>query len=144
MIYYSNSNHKEQHLTFIGRWNIMTKGHTYIMEQKMKENPGKPLLVFVKITGFDEYTSEQRAEMVKRWALANNIKITIMIIPDIKGIYFGRKVGYEVKEIEVPENIKSISATEVRKKIKENDTSWKDLIANGTENYLEELISKKQ
>jgi hypothetical protein len=39
----------------------------------------------------------------------------VIIIPDIEGVYYGRDVGYKVEQIEAPEEIKQISATQVRK-----------------------------
>jgi hypothetical protein len=38
-----------------------------------------------------------------------------MIIPDIMAICYGREVGYSIEHIEAPEEIKAISATELRK-----------------------------
>lgn len=40
--------------------------------------------------------------------------MSIMSIPDIEGVYYGRDVGYKVERIEVPTEVASISATAIR------------------------------
>lgn len=40
----------------------------------------------------------------------------IIHIPNITGVYYGRDVGYEVERIHLPKEIKTISATEIRRK----------------------------
>jgi hypothetical protein len=39
----------------------------------------------------------------------------IIVIPDIIAICYGREVGYSIEHIEAPEEIKAISATQLRK-----------------------------
>ena len=45
-------------------------------------------------------------------------KIKIIIIPDIESINIGRGVGYDVIEHCPPDEIKEISATAIREKLK--------------------------
>ena len=45
--------------------------------------------------------------------------VRISIIPDIESINYGRGVGYEIIEHEPPETIKTISATNIRKKLRD-------------------------
>ena len=49
-------------------------------------------------------------------------RVKIMIIPDIESVNYGRGVGYDVIEHEPPEQIKRISATEIRKDMRDNGT----------------------
>jgi len=35
----------------------------------------------------------------------NKIKGTILIIPDIEGVYWGRGVGYKLEKVEVDKNL---------------------------------------
>jgi two-component system nitrate/nitrite response regulator NarL len=42
----------------------------------------------------------------------------VIVTPDIEAVCYGRKVGYEIKEIKLDENLEKISATEIRKKEK--------------------------
>ena len=48
----------------------------------------------------------------------NRIKITL--VPNITNICYGRGVGYKIEEIVLSENIQKISATEIRKKMRED------------------------
>ena len=91
-------------------------------------------------TSFDEYSAELRAEIVKTWFEKNGIRGSIAIIPDIEGIYYGRGVGYEIEEIEPPPEIKTISATEIRKMIGEGKEEWKQAVAAGTSDVVERII----
>jgi hypothetical protein len=43
----------------------------------------------------------------------------IVQVPNIVNICYGRKVGYTVEEIVLPEHIQKISATDIRKKMRE-------------------------
>ncbi len=99
MEFYKNVDSQKPHMVFIGRWCPLHKGHTWIIEQKMLENPGKPVLILVRDTNFDEQPAAIRAIIVSEWMKHNKIKGTVMLIPDIEGVYYGRGVGYNVDEI---------------------------------------------
>jgi len=142
MTYYTNVKSQTPHMAFVGRWCPLHRGHTWIIEQKLKENPEKPILVLVRDTEFDEFKAADRAFLVKTWMEANSINGTIVIIPDIEGVYYGRGVGYNVDEIKPPKGIKAISATDIRKKMSAGDESWKDIVAPGTAPILEALLIK--
>ena len=51
-----------------------------------------------------------------------------MIIPDIESVNWGRGVGYEMNEFTPPENIGWISATGIRKSVKDGNDDWKELV----------------
>ena len=135
-IFYSNSDVQEEHLMFIGRWCPLHEGHTWIIEEKMKETD-LPVLILVRSTKYDEIHVEVRSQLIVLWMKEKNIKGTVLIIPDIKGIYYGRGVGYDVEEMIPTKEIKQISATQIREMIKNKDDSWKDLVAQGTQDYIE-------
>ena len=42
-----------------------------------------------------------------------------MLVPNITNISYGRGVGYKIEEIVLPENIQKISATKIRKKMRD-------------------------
>ena len=140
-MYYTNTDSKKPHMAFIGRWCPLHRGHTWIIEQKLKE-VSLPILVLVRDTNFDQFPAEIRAELVRLWMEDQKIKGTIIIIPDINGVYYGRGVGYNVTEIEPPEDIKTISATKIREMISSGDVAWKEIVAPGTADYLETMIGE--
>lgn len=118
--YFQNSEQMEPHLSFIGRWNPFHKGHQYIILHKHKNHPNMPFLIYVRDTAFDT-NAAVRAEEIKKWMIRNNYRGTICIIPDIHGVYIGRKVGYEFEKIDVPENIEEISGTKIRAEKEKNN-----------------------
>jgi len=140
--YYSNSKSQIPHMVFVGRYAPLHAGHTWIVERKIAENPDKPVLILVRDTSFDEFDAETRAELVKRWMEVKKIVGSVAIICDVEGVYYGRGVGYNIEELEPPEDIKAISATEIRKRMKAGDASWKDMVADGTADYIEEIMGE--
>jgi adenylylsulfate kinase len=96
---------------FIGRWQPLHDGHKTLFEQVRKE--GKNILIGIRDTIIDEsnpYSVQERIEMIKEQV--PDAKITV--IPDIEEIIYGRKVGYDIREIRLDENIENISATKIR------------------------------
>jgi len=140
-MYYTNVDSTEEHLAFIGRWCPLHEGHTWIIEQKLKET-NLPVLILIRNTSFDEINAETRAYIVMTWMKANDIKGSIVIIPDIKGVYYGRGVGYEIEEMIPPEKLKIISATIIREMIEYKNDGWKSLVADGTQEILENIYRK--
>lgn len=140
MKYWSNCGSQEPHLAFFGRWCPLHKGHVAIVRKKMAENPGMPILILVRDTAFDKYDAEFRLELVVTWMEAENLKGTVLVVPDINGVFWGRGVGYNVEEVLVEEEIKAISATGIREMISAGNDEWKELIAHPK---VAELLEKK-
>lgn len=96
---------------FIGRWSPIHNGHKYIIDSFVGN--GKPVCIAVRNSA-ERYPTELRKQMIEA-VFAKEIKrglVKVIVIPDIDTVAVGRKVGYSV--IEVPEQIKTISATKVR------------------------------
>ena len=100
---------------FIGRFDPFHKGHKYVVESFT--NNGRPVCIAVRDTA-KKPSAEQRADVIKV-IFANNPLVKVIIIPDIEMVAVGRTVGYSI--VEVPEDIKIISATKIRNKEMEND-----------------------
>jgi hypothetical protein len=64
---------------------------------------------------FDFYTVKTNIEKALT-NYKNRFKITM--VSNITNICYGRGVGYKIEEIELPERIQKISATEIRKKMR--------------------------
>lgn len=114
MIYFTNTSLSQPHLMFIGRWTPFHRGHAAIINKKKKEHPDLPVLIQIRSTDSDDYPPRVRAELIKAWMLENKIAGTIMIIPNIYGIYYGRGVGYEIEQVKLPKDIEQVSATKIR------------------------------
>ncbi|MBN1354289.1 MAG: adenylyl-sulfate kinase [Candidatus Omnitrophica bacterium] len=97
---------------FIGRWQPFHNGHKYLIDKALKE--GENVCVAIRnteISGKNPYTVGQRSEMIRR---VYGDRVEIIVIPDIKSINIGRKVGYDVNRIDPPDEIGRISGTNVR------------------------------
>jgi nicotinamide mononucleotide adenylyltransferase len=110
----------KKYALFIGRYQGFHAGHKFLFQQKINE--GIPVLIAIRDVEKDEknpFTAEQVKYLIERelqeWILLGNCKV--IIIPDIEGVYYGRDVGYKVEQIEAPEYIKQISATQIRKEM---------------------------
>ena len=129
---------------FIGRWQPFHKGHRWLIDQKLKKE--KPVLICIRDIEPDKYNPLTAQEVM--WMLADVFEkeigmVRIKIIPDIESINYGRGVGYEINEHAPPDNIKTISATEIREKIN-NDESWKDMVDSGAIKFLEKKFGQDQ
>ena len=107
---------------FIGRWQPLHTGHKELFRQVINEggkvcvairdgevsekNPFSPLQVMTNI--FDEMQDEVEAGTLK-----------VIIIPDICSVEFGRGVGYDIIEHIPPTEVAKISATKIRKQLRE-------------------------
>jgi len=127
MLYYSNVKPFEKHIVFIGRFVIFHKGHSGLIVRTQREKK-LPALILIRNTIDEIIEPINRAEIIKKWMIANSVKGSIMIIPDIEGVYYGRGVGYNIEEINLDEKTKAISATEIRTMIKEYKDSWKQYV----------------
>ena len=112
---------KNKYSLMIGRYQIFHGGHMYIV-YTLLEQKKLPVLIAIRDVPTDEknpFTAEQVKAMIED-SLKSYIsedKVKVMIIPDIEGVYYGRDVGYKVEQIEVPDHIKEISATKIRKEM---------------------------
>ena len=108
----------KKYALFVGRYQMPHKGHRYLFETKI--NQGTPVLVAVRDVPTDDknpFTAEEVVQMLNKefFDHLSNAMMKIIIIPDILAICYGREVGYSIEHIEAPEEIKAISATELRK-----------------------------
>ena len=119
----SSMEHKDsQWSLFIGRWQPLHNGHKELFRQVINEggkvcvairdgevnekNPFSPLQVMTNI--FNEMQDEVEAGTLK-----------VIIIPDICSVEFGRGVGYDIIEHIPPTEVAKISATKIRKQLRE-------------------------
>ena len=132
---------------FIGRYQGNHKGHMTIFAKYLDQ--GEPVLIMVRDVPIDEknpFTSEEVKslwEKVYSKEIKNNL-VKVIVIPDIASVNYGRNVGWGINEIKVDDNISSISASEIRSKIKSGDCSWKEFVDESIHKDLENLLKSKQ
>jgi len=109
---------------FIGRWQCLPPhaGHIALIESELKK--GNPVLIAIRDTKKDKnnpYSVKQRKRALKEAFKKWGDKVKIIKIPNIKAVCYGRKVGYEIKEIKLSPDLEKISATKVREKNKQKE-----------------------
>lgn len=127
---------------FIGRWQPFHKGHEWLIRNKLGSRI--PVLVAVRDIPPDEqnpYTTDETIDMINA-AFAGE-DVLVISIPDIESVNWGRGVGYELKEWVPPLDICRVSATEIRKRIKDKNETWRDLVNNKVAIWLENYYKDK-
>ena len=123
----------------IGRWQPPHKGHEWLIKNCL--NDGHPVLIMVRDIEPDEnnpLTAHQVKELLDiRWCTEN---VRTMIIPDIVSVNYGRGVGYGVLEHTPPDNIKNISATDIRSAIAHGDDSWREFVDESIHHDLMRML----
>ena len=105
---------------FIGRWQPLHDGHRWLFAQKLEAD--EPVLIAVRdtaVTDSDPFTTDDVVASLEK-AYATEVAsgmVKVIAIPDISSVNYGRGVGYEINEFVPPENVSSISATDIRKSL---------------------------
>jgi nicotinamide mononucleotide adenylyltransferase len=129
---------------FIGRYQSPHKGHMQLFNTFLQEQ--RPVLIAIRDIEPDNDNPLTAAEVKDLWETVyqNNPLVKVIIIPDIASVNYGRGVGYEVTQLQVPDNIASISATAIRKQILEGQTEWKEFVDSAIHEKLVALLQAKQ
>lgn len=106
---------------FFGRYQPWHDGHDWLIQERLKEN--KNVWIGVRDVKVDENNPFQPIDIVlsikqKYNELVENGRILVTIIPDIESVNYGRGVGYDIIEHTPPKQIHDISATKLRKDLK--------------------------
>tara|TARA_R110002020_G_scaffold48961_4_gene139860 strand:+ start:372 stop:725 length:354 start_codon:yes stop_codon:yes gene_type:complete len=108
---------------FVGRYQPFHEGHKWLIQQRL--DLGKNVCIAIMdIHDLEPEKNPFPAEEIKKTIdfelkhLINQGRIKTIIIPPIESINYGRTVGYGIIEHKPTENIKQISATKIRKKLK--------------------------
>lgn len=118
---FKSSSNDVKYSMYIGRWQPWHEGHRWLIDQRLNE--GKKVLICIRDVEPDEknpWTALQVMQNLteKLLDLIQKQRVKIIIIPDIESINIGRGVGYDVIEHCPPDDIKEISATAIRNKMK--------------------------
>jgi cytidyltransferase-like protein len=125
---------------FIGRWQPFHNGHKWLISQKLDE--GEPVLIAVRDIPPDEknpFTTQQTIEMVER--VYADQDVVVLPIPDISSVNYGRGVGYGIIEHVPPADVGFISATAIRQKIEDQDSSWEENVDSSIHKLVVEYLT---
>lgn len=128
---------------FIGRYQSPHKGHMHIFDSFLKEE--KPVLIAIRDIEPDAANPLTAAEVKTLWeqVYADNPLVKVIIIPDIASVNYGRGVGYAINEINVPETVAAISATEIRRQVIAGEEGWKELVDANIHGMLAGYLKSK-
>ena len=112
----------KQYSMFIGRWQPWHQGHRWLIDQRLKLG----LNVCIAIRDIEPNSDqpwtagEVLANVEMELAdLIDEGRVIVTIIPDIESVNYGRGVGYEIIEHTPPQQVKEISATNIRKQMRD-------------------------
>lgn len=131
-----------KYIMYPGRFQSPHIGHMHIFNESLKE--GKHICIAIRDIEPDESNPFYASEVKDMWEMIyeGNELVKVIIIPDIEAINYGRGVGYSINEIQVPNHIANISATDIRNQIKEGNSGWKTLVNERIWNYIESKLKK--
>ena len=112
----------KQYSMVIGRFQPFHDGHKWLVNQCLED--GKNVLIVIRDIIPDEKNPFTALEVSKNintelWDYIIQGRITVMIIPDIESVNFGRGVGYDIIEHIPPTEVGEISATKIREQLKQ-------------------------
>jgi nicotinamide mononucleotide adenylyltransferase len=108
---------------FIGRWQPWHDGHKWLIDQRLKQ--GKKVCIAVRDVEPSEdqpWTADEIIQNIKEqlYFEVTEDKVIIIKIPDIESVNYGRGVGYDIIEHVPPEDIKQVSATNIREQMRKD------------------------
>ena len=115
-------NNRKDTAQMLGRWQPFHEGH-YALFQEIVKITGQVCIQIRDVEGVDDNPFD--FETVKK-NIEDKLnpefegRFTIMLVPNITNISYGRGVGYKIKEVVLPEEIQKISATKIRAKMRED------------------------
>ena len=105
----------------LGRWQPFHDGHLALFEEMIKKT-GQVCIQVRDVQGVDDNPFDfetVKKDIEQRLLLNFKNRFKIILVPNITNICYGRGVGYQVEEIVLPEKIQSISATKIRKSMRD-------------------------
>lgn len=103
----------------LGRWQPFHNGHLALFKEILKKTG--QVIIMVRSMPQTENNPFQFDQIKKRIEdkLKDYVgKFEVIKVPNITNICYGRDVGYKIEEINLPEDIKNISATKIREELR--------------------------
>ncbi len=104
-----------------GRYQPWHRGHRWLLMQLLRDTdygvwigvrdvtPDKDNLYAPKTV-----VANIKTEIAKALTPNEMERVRVEVIPDLEGVYYGRDVGYNIKELEPPSFISEVSGTKIR------------------------------
>ena len=105
----------------LGRWQPFHDGHYTLFEEIIKKT-GQVCIQVRDVKDVDDNPFDFetiKLKITERLEKKYKNRFKVMLVPNITNICYGRSVGYKIEEIVLSEEIQKISATNIRKKMRE-------------------------
>jgi len=99
----------------LGRFQPWHRGHTELFKRAFSKTG--QVVIMVRDTGETYHSREQMKIELGREGYVYQRDYTIMDVPNIVDITYGRNVGYTISEERLDKEIEDISATKIREKL---------------------------
>jgi len=103
----------------LGRYQPFHDGHKKLIAEAIKR-VGQACIAIRDTQGTDEknpFNVEEVEQNIRKGMLEYEGKYTIIRVPNITNIFYGRDVGYKIEMIDLDEATKNISATKIRNEL---------------------------
>ena len=114
-------NNKKPTVQMLGRWQPFHDGHYALFEEIIKKT-GQAHIMVRDLQGVDDnpFDFESiKSRITERLDKKYKNRFKVVLVPNITNICYGRGVGYKIEEIVLSEKIQKISATKIRKEMRE-------------------------
>jgi len=105
----------------LGRWQPFHHRHYTLFEEIIKKT-GQVCIQVRDVKGVDDNPFDFetiKLKITERLEKKYKNRFKVMLVPNITNICYGRGVGYKIEEIVLSDEIQKISATNIRKKMRE-------------------------
>jgi len=105
----------------LGRWQPFHDGHYALFEEIIKKT-GQVCIQVRDVKGVNDNPfnfKDVKLKIEERLNLKYKNKFKVILVPNITNICYGRGVGYKIEEVVLSDEIQKISATKIRKKMRE-------------------------
>ena len=112
---------KKPTVQMLGRWQPFHDGHYALFEESIKKT-GQVCIMVRDLQGVDDnpFDFESiKSKITERLNQKYKNRFKVVLVPNITNICYGRGVGYKIEEIVLSEKIQKISATKIRKEMRE-------------------------
>jgi hypothetical protein len=107
---------------FVGRWQPFHDGHRALIEEGLRRI-GQVCIAVRDTQGTDvrnPLSFEQVKQRIQDALYVHNGRFIIVPVPNITHVFYGRDVGYVVERLTLADTIESISATDLRRRLRMN------------------------
>ena len=105
----------------LGRWQPWHEGHQKIFEEVIQKTGQVNIMVRdVHGLGDNPFAFEEVKTRIESALTSYRHRVQVTLVPNITDICYGRDVGYNIEEINLPENVKKVSATTIRSEMRKS------------------------